>query len=125
MANKALSSYYTKYCLLPLACVHHSVSLETCRVLVGLSTVCTLVGSRKRYGKLSIQLFFKNKYFLIPDIAVCRDVGIEVGGVAKCLVAVGALVGRGGAVSGLVLLKMCLLSEFLLANSTLEWSLSY
>ena len=56
---------------------------------------------------------------------MCRDVGVEVGGVAECLVTVGALVGRGGAVSGLVLLKMCLLSEFLVANSTLEWSLTY
>ena len=63
-----------------------------------------------------------NGYFFIPDVTVCCDVGVEVGGVAKCLVAVGALVGRGGAVRGLVLLKMSLLSEFLVANSTLEWS---
>ena len=66
----------------------------------------------------------QSEYFLLPDVAVCRDVGIEVGWVAKRLVAVGTLVGRGGAMSCLVLLKMSLLSEFLEANSTLERSLT-
>ena len=66
----------------------------------------------------------QSEYFLLPDVTVCRDVGVEVGGVAECLVTVGALVGRCGAVSSLVLLKMSLLSEFLEANSTLERSLT-
>ena len=49
---------------------------------------------------------------------------IEVGGMSEGLVAVRALVGRGGAVGGLVLLQMGLLPEPLLAHLALEGAFS-
>ena len=52
------------------------------------------------------------------------QMSLEFEGVGAGVGAVGTLVGRGGAMSCLVLLKMSLLSEFLVANSTLEWSLT-
>ena len=50
---------------------------------------------------------------------------IEVRRVSEGLVAVGALVGSGGAVGGLVLLEVRLLAELLLADGALERSFSY
>jgi hypothetical protein len=60
-----------------------------------------------------------------PDITVCGDVCVEVGWVSECLVAVRALVGRGRAVRGLVLLQVRLLTEPLLTHHTLKRPLSY
>ena len=62
---------------------------------------------------------------LLPDVAVCGDVSVEVGRVAERLVAVRALVGRGRAVGRLVLLKVRLLTESLVANCAFKWSLSW
>jgi hypothetical protein len=59
-----------------------------------------------------------------PDITVSGDVSVEVGGMTECLVAVRALVGRGGAVSCLMLLQVGLLAKPFLANYTLERSLA-
>jgi hypothetical protein len=50
------------------------------------------------------------------------DVSVEVGGMPERLVAVWALVGRGGAVGRLVLLQVGLLPKPLLAHRALEWS---
>ena len=66
----------------------------------------------------------QSEYFLLPDVTVSRDVGVEVGGVAECLVTVRTLVGGGRAVSRLVFLKVSFLPESLLANGTLEGTFS-
>ena len=61
---------------------------------------------------------------LLPDVAMCSDVSVEVGRVAECLVAVRTLVGGCRAVSRLVFLKVSFLPESLLANGTLEGTFS-
>ena len=55
---------------------------------------------------------------------MCSDVSVEVRRMSECLVTVRALVGRGRAVGRLVLLKVGLLTESLVADCALEWSLS-
>ena len=95
--------------------MNHPVSLETGRVFVGLPTVATLVwsaGQKERsvsslgttttyVGQNIAGFFFLPNWelflrrLLLPDVAVCSDVSVEVGGVTECLVAVRTLV-RGG-----------------------------
>ena len=82
-------------------------------------------------GKI-LQVFFKKKtsnwalfcFVVLPDVAVCSDVRVEVRRMAECLVAVRTLVGGGGAVGSLVFLKVSLLTESLVANCAFKWSLS-
>ena len=62
------------------------------------------------------------RVFSVPDIAVCGHVSVQIGDVPECFVADSALVRSGRAVSGLVLLKVCLLPESLLAHLALEWT---
>ena len=82
-------------------------------------------------GKI-LQVFFKKKtsnwalfcFVVLPDVAVCSDVCVEVGRMTECLVAVRTLVRGGGAVSRLVFLKVSFLPESLLADGTLEGTFS-
>ena len=55
---------------------------------------------------------------------MCCHVGVQIWDVSKCLVTDCALVGGGWAVSRLVLLQVGLLTETLLANLTLERTLT-